>query len=773
MRRVKIGPTRTLAPAAEEWADRPKACYTPDRRFTLGALMISRKLLSPALVAVGAIVAVAACGQMMIEPTLDLAAKPRTIDGLGQKATLTLTAVDSTNKPGTGKVTVTSSAGSLKDGEDVVLSGGEGTVDFTCTAATDVGCTGKVTLTASWTTNGKKVTAETSVTVIAALDAGSDAGAIDAGVDAGMVDGGTPGFAISSDKNKVFKLIGDSARVTVTVTQGTTPVANQMVTFSTTLGAIGATTGVPTQATYSTSTDSNGVAVAKFVETGTAGTATISANSGAQHAETNIEILAVKDITFVAGTCGTTTPCTTMGSRGSGYNETNTLAFKVTDSNSNPVPDVSVTFAIAGPTLPDGGVAPGNAPVGVTVMSGAVKTDAMGVAKGVISSGLGIGQFSVKAIVVAGVLETVSTPLVIRASRPSNNGLTIQCEKVNWAAYLTPNPPLQLTINCTISVNDRAGSAVVNPTTVKLLSEVGEVPSTVMTSGGVAPFTVTIKSPFPPQDVDPLLAAPSQYPQPRMTVEPSYMSGALTVNPRDGLVTVVAALTGEEWFDDTNGNGTWDTGEQFIDQGEAYVDRNDNDVRDQGEFSSDDSPSDGQYNAPNGRWDSTTTIWTTTRLLLTDKVDLSHSTVAPCSRFQPTTFAAPSNSSAQVRFLLCDRNLNQLESGTSFSTTQIGPRGSQMLLSGLPLLDGFGFGLEQNVKLNATGTGPCSPTTPICSFFTRFNSWGDCGAGAIVITGGSGPNVPPAAATSMQINLTVTTRNVSSVMSINGTIEGG
>jgi hypothetical protein len=52
-------------------------------------------------------------------------------------------------------------------------------------------------------------------------------------------------------------------------------------------------------------------------------------------------------------------------------------------------------------------------------------------------------------------------------------------------------------------------------------------------------------------------------------------------NPRDGWVTYLAFTRGEEAFSDLNGNGLYDTGEPFVDNGgEPFIDSNDNGIYD-------------------------------------------------------------------------------------------------------------------------------------------------------------------------------------------------
>jgi hypothetical protein len=92
--------------------------------------------------------------------------------------------------------------------------------------------------------------------------------------------------------------------------------------------------------------------------------------------------------------------------------------------------------------------------------------------------------------------------------------------------------------------------------------------------------------------------------------------GPRTANPRDGYVTVIAWVRGEEGFVDVNQNGTYDAGEPFVDEGEPYVDANDNGQWDPGEWFLDVN-GDGSYTGPNASWDSDTTIWSQTRVVYT------------------------------------------------------------------------------------------------------------------------------------------------------------
>lgn len=89
--------------------------------------------------------------------------------------------------------------------------------------------------------------------------------------------------------------------------------------------------------------------------------------------------------------------------------------------------------------------------------------------------------------------------------------------------------------------------------------------------------------------------------------------GDLTHNPRDGIVSIIAAVIGEEGFIDINGDGLYTDGEPFVDLGEPFIDANDDGVHQDDEVFVD-TDSSGKWTPPNGKWDDNTTIWTETRV---------------------------------------------------------------------------------------------------------------------------------------------------------------
>jgi hypothetical protein len=101
-----------------------------------------------------------------VDPDLTINIAPNSISDQGEQATLKLVATDGLGRVGTGQVTITSTAGDFKGGVAMPLDAyGTIVTPFTCTKAKDADCVGQVTISASWTVDGKTATATTKVTV--------------------------------------------------------------------------------------------------------------------------------------------------------------------------------------------------------------------------------------------------------------------------------------------------------------------------------------------------------------------------------------------------------------------------------------------------------------------------------------------------------------------------------------------------------------------------------------------------------------------------------
>ena len=248
------------------------------------------------------------------------------------------------------------------------------------------------------------------------------------------------------------------------------------------------------------------------------------------------------------------------------------------------------------------------------------------------------------------------TPVVPKGLPPNGGRVALECEAHGVRAFdpsrtLIPGARL----GCTAHLADRTG-APVNGATVSFLVEAGRVNTPGVTSPtGTANVVLETATPLP-VDTDPQtfswtplndavhigeLLAPTwmvpdqwtEYPVSTAVLDlPAYTlreprrpdpirlkpdgSGRYVNNPRDNLVTLIAAFDGEEGFTDTNANGTYDVGESFIDLTEPFVDSNDNGTWDSDEQFID-TNGNRQWDGRNGAWDHATRLWVMERILWT------------------------------------------------------------------------------------------------------------------------------------------------------------
>ncbi len=211
--------------------------------------------------------------------------------------------------------------------------------------------------------------------------------------------------------------------------------------------------------------------------------------------------------------------------------------------------------------------------------------------------------------------------------KPSGAHISLDCRPYNVPAFARHDclyshwHAASEPIDCTLKMADRYGLVVGEAMKVQFESEAGAVsplavspafdpakPASDQKSiGHAVGFLEVFGAPLP-SDVPPLPGEKSQ--------QVDFGCGMRTANPRDGMVTVIAYVPGEEGFADLNRNGQYDPGEPFVDLGEPFVDANDNGTWDPGEWYADVN-GDGAYTPPNGVWDADTIIWTEARVLYT------------------------------------------------------------------------------------------------------------------------------------------------------------
>lgn len=636
---------------------------------------------------VASLAVVSACGSKM-EPELYLTANPKTLTS-GATATVKLSATAADGTPGTGTVRVTSTAGSLKDGADVDLSDGAGTIDFVCDTTLDADCTGTVTVSGEWVVDAVHVTGEVKLSIKAPVVI-VDAGMEDAGTDAGtMVGDAGVTLTASATKTTLVANTGDTAVLTATLADVNGPIADEPVTFTTTAGSFGAG-----MTSTTATTDANGQAHATL-QPGGPGTAAVSVRAHGLNAPLSFTFVDVASVSFESQTQQKLL-ASIPGSPASGARSSN-LTFVVRNAANMGVSGVPLVFAVQ----------PGSA--GGATVAPTATTDATGKAIVTVTSGDSAGNITIKATVAATLgtsseIFAVSPGTTVNYGIPSGKTSIFSCTQRNLGALHVTNvaPPTRQNVDtqCTVTLRDRKGVPVGAGITVTFYQESGafEPNPAVTNAAGVATVTYHSYSQTLPADVTPIAGEPS--------------SGAK--NPRDMLVTLMAVVPGEEGFEDRPpaDGGTdvrFDEGEWFYDQGEPFVDVNDNNQFDQAvepDFF-DTVPQNGQWDGPNGQWDQSIQLQLTTHVLLTGMA--SRLELSPAGPW--TVGSAP----LVVDFTWGDDYFNPLSNnGAGMGTSLVGTmKGSVQTTATDWPTDNLGMAISYTkVEIQGTGssttvTGPC------------------------------------------------------------------
>lgn len=280
------------------------------------------------------------------------------------------------------------------------------------------------------------------------------------------------------------------------------------------------------------------------------------------------------------------------------------------------------------------------------------------------------------------------------ALRPSGNTLTFECDVVNLGALRQPVP--DLAVPCHLRMQDRGGTPI-DPRGLRsgdygFVAEAGMVLPGIQDDGyGNVHFLYTATGgQTEPADVEPIDGEPSR-------------SGDVggTRNPRDGLVTIVAWVRGEEGFHDINSNGLFEpgSGETFTDVGEPFLD-----VDDDGEFDAGDGDTtidldgDGRYTPPNGSWDEDQVIWTTFKILWTGPVHESSSTSR--MEIQGCDHEIRFGQRCEVVTLVLDRNINPVAAvSTDYVTVTPGCYSCSSSDSTFYLTNTRGFGIDRQGQI--------------------------------------------------------------------------
>ena len=330
-----------------------------------------------------------------------------------------------------------------------------------------------------------------------------------------------------------------------------------------------------------------------------------------------------------------------------------TVRFRAVDNTGQPMAGAQVDFTIPDPTS-SGGVT--LSPLSATSNRG----------DGIASTQIIASGARPSAVVVqarAGTLLAVSPPVTFSGgTTPNGRQLTFQCGSVAGQAsggvhaigaydqtrYLIAGVKLQ----CHAHIGDRNGDGIPN-VLVSFLTEAGTIgASGISLSDVVGNAEVLYKTSYPlPKDVVPaaftfntstasdntgaliaplwmhpfawdtnpirnLAFNPSAVPDLKEPRRSDPIRPAITLNPRDNLVAMIAVTAGEEGFLDVNNNGRWDAQEPFEDLTEPFVDNNDNGTWDPDERWID-TNGNGRWDGKNGAWDGNTLIWVQERITWT------------------------------------------------------------------------------------------------------------------------------------------------------------
>ncbi|OQW94007.1 MAG: hypothetical protein BWK79_08145, partial [Beggiatoa sp. IS2] len=371
-----------------------------------------------------------------------------------------------------------------------------------------------------------------------------------------------------------------------------------------------------------------------------------------------------------------------IGIIGSGVTQSTTIRFSVKDALGNPVADNTLVNFSLGDTVLGGGEV-------ITTGDSAGSTNATGkTSNGLVAVTLKSGSVAGNIDVIASVgnVSTVARVTLV-GNVPDADHLALALQYLNIAGGIR----FGLQDAVTAYVGDRFGNIVPDGTSVSFITEGGTIGKsigggafTTTTQFGQATAILQSAGPTTPELGGVATLQSDGY-------SCSFPYAFVVLNTQDNLcsnpgwVTVVTYTTGSEsfidvngngvfdsnidrhshpGFKDTNGNGIWDMSEIITEKGdmsEPFIDGNDNGTFDPGELYIDVN-NNRQFDGPDGRFQSNTTIWKSARVLF------SAETARPI--VEPSTFTIHNGGGQSFTVTnIQDIYGNALVGGTHFQVT--------------------------------------------------------------------------------------------------------
>ncbi len=269
-------------------------------------------------------------------------------------------------------------------------------------------------------------------------------------------------------------------------------------------------------------------------------------------------------------------------------------------------------------------------------------------------------------------------------------GFAFTCARRNVGAFVETREPIE--VECQLVARTQGGEPLPH-VPVQLFAEAGELLDRPATRD--SPRRIVHRIPAPlidyPRDV-----AASSAEQTLSLVElgGSPIPGAQDSNPRDGLVTLLAVVRGQEAYFDANENGTYDPGEPFCDEGEPFLDVDDDGVYDPATDSACcDANGNGIVDGRNGQWDSDVLLGRMAHVLWTGGPSRA--------RLRPNPTTVPAQGAENVELFLVDASFNPIAAAApgdrvSFDRSPSGRVDfSGGVLTEIPLPDTLGMELRE------------------------------------------------------------------------------